>query len=410
MLRPFFYSVSFDQDEGEMHIEQETGDIVTEDVGKLVVAFLDIDWKSWMMKVEEVKNLCKDRAGAMAAFREFFRSFLEELRVRHSLLNQLVTIQLRKDIEDLLTGSAWIKIDVKYKGDSVAEYAKLLLDWTKDDVFPDDGCINRVMDKIEAYIVKMSETAEIASHFVENVLDPDGGELLGRRILDKYTWFRGCDEDYMTHWPDAYKRLSPEMHVELKNRVITRAVDRDENGKAELLRAIEDAGRAGPTMRRFWMADSLPDVCLLELDYMAEHEIAVRRCRHCNRWFLPTSVVNIYCDRVVEGTEGKTCKELGAQSEYQKRLSEDIAKKLYTLAYNKLQTHVGRNSNNMALGFQFERWKVYAGELMEGVKLGTVTFEAFEKKMSMPSKVTLAEMELTEEEKMMLKEKNKDKK
>ncbi len=94
----------------------------------------------------------------------------------------------------------------------------------------------------------------------------------------------------------------------------------------------------------FYCADDIRALVYLEYEYMCTQGYAIRRCDNCGRWFLPYSVVALYCDRKVEG-RGKSCKEIAAAEKYSRKVNSDAAKKLYTRLNNKLpdalRSHAG---------------------------------------------------------------------
>jgi hypothetical protein len=50
-----------------------------------------------------------------------------------------------------------------------------------------------------------------------------------------------------------------------------------------------------------------------------------KKCGYCDRYFLPYSVVSLYCDRLVDGKD-KTCKEIAATEKYNQKVNSDAAK------------------------------------------------------------------------------------
>lgn len=77
----------------------------------------------------------------------------------------------------------------------------------------------------------------------------------------------------------------------------------------------------------YMATDQLAALTVWEFEMLCANEIPLRRCAYCGRYFRPYSVVNCYCDRVVEGTNGKTCKQVGATSKHQQAVNQDAAKK-----------------------------------------------------------------------------------
>ena len=68
-----------------------------------------------------------------------------------------------------------------------------------------------------------------------------------------------------------------------------------------------------------------------------------RRCAHCRRWFLAVGGYDTrYCDRVVPGTNGKTCRKIGAHEREKEKRRTEVASREYSRAYNRLKARKRR--------------------------------------------------------------------
>lgn len=83
--------------------------------------------------------------------------------------------------------------------------------------------------------------------------------------------------------------------------------------------------------------DQLAALNIWEFEILRANEIPLRRCAYCGCYFCPDSVVNYYCDCMVEGTNGKTCKQVGATSKQQQAVNQNAAKRLYRKVCNRIQ-------------------------------------------------------------------------
>ena len=127
--------------------------------------------------------------------------------------------------------------------------------------------------------------------------------------------------------------------------------------------------------------DSLVALTIWEFDMVCAQEVFLRRCAYCNRYFQPYSVVSCYCDRPVEGKEGKTCKDIGAMSKHQQKVSQDEAKKLYRRVCNRTQMAAyRRREQHPDILRRYSQVQLYGKELLEQVEEGTITFEEFQEK------------------------------
>ena len=73
-----------------------------------------------------------------------------------------------------------------------------------------------------------------------------------------------------------------------------------------------------------------------------------RRCAHCGRWFLAEGGYNTrYCNRVVPGAKGKTCRQMGAhQREKEKRRTETVAREYSRLKAQKRRGRIATDAWN----------------------------------------------------------------
>lgn len=68
-----------------------------------------------------------------------------------------------------------------------------------------------------------------------------------------------------------------------------------------------------------------------------------RRCAHCRRWFLAVGGYDTrYCDRVVPGTGGKTCRKVGAHEREKEKQKTETASREYSRIYNRLKARKRR--------------------------------------------------------------------
>lgn len=80
-------------------------------------------------------------------------------------------------------------------------------------------------------------------------------------------------------------------------------------------------------------------VVLLELFKMIQHNLFVKHCGYCGRYFvLKYSYKNTYCDRIPDG-EKSNCQNLGAMRDYQQEIKNSPAKLLHKRAYKKMNDH-----------------------------------------------------------------------
>ena len=132
----------------------------------------------------------------------------------------------------------------------------------------------------------------------------------------------------------------------------------------------------------YFCADDICALVYLEYEYMCTQNYAIRRCGNCGRWFLPFSVVSLYCDRMVEG-RGKSCKEFASVEKYNRKVNSDAAKKLYTRLNNKYQMRCAR-SPKLYPAEEREMWKRRAKALLKEVSSGALSYDDFEEAIRLP--------------------------
>ena len=70
-----------------------------------------------------------------------------------------------------------------------------------------------------------------------------------------------------------------------------------------------------------------------------------RGCVHCGRWFLTVGGYNtMYCDREIPGSNGKTCRMIGAHEREKAANQSSEARKEYSRIYNKLKARKQRGT------------------------------------------------------------------
>lgn len=104
-----------------------------------------------------------------------------------------------------------------------------------------------------------------------------------------------------------------------------------------------------------------------------------RRCHHCRRWFLAVGAYNtLYCDHRIPGTDGKTCRDVGAH-EKEKSENKKTARREYSRIYNRLKARKQRGKLSVE---EWNRQVVYAQELRAEFEKGGLTEEEYVEKLN----------------------------
>lgn len=104
-----------------------------------------------------------------------------------------------------------------------------------------------------------------------------------------------------------------------------------------------------------------------------------KRCEHCGRFFLLTSGRYYdFCERVVKGTNGKTCRDIGAHKKYEEKCKSDPVWLAYNRAY---KAHYARLLKKKMTKSEFLTWSIWAADYRDTALAGKVRIEEYEKKI-----------------------------
>ncbi len=369
---PSYYEMSLENK--REYVCQNDFSVAEKPLGSWLVVFLDVDWGA---QIEKTDHLRDERASDLSKIswnrekREkqwkveygqrvasWYHGLKAELSEKHPLLKVLVEQQIRNRLISVnMTDEELQYIDVL---DGKREYGTEILishmslrKWL--------GCVKDIFIELQQY------QKDLAC-FLDQVMGDDSGKR--GDILNRYAELQYKDWKYRVWVENNYQALSPRFHLSCNHKVYSYT------------------GIAGPVPTgqnlegHVYMAtDSLVALTIWEFDMVCAQEVFLRRCAYCNRYFQPYSVVSCYCDRPVEGKEGKTCKDIGAMSKHQQKVSQDEAKKLYRRVCNRTQMAAHRRKEQHPdILRRYNQVQLYGKELLEQVEEGTMTFEEFQKK------------------------------
>lgn len=84
----------------------------------------------------------------------------------------------------------------------------------------------------------------------------------------------------------------------------------------------------------------MADILELEFTKLLEHQVRFRKCGRCGRYFIMKGNYDTrYCDRIAEGTN-RTCQDLAAQENYQKKNVDNHAVHIYSKYYKRYSARV----------------------------------------------------------------------
>ncbi len=86
---------------------------------------------------------------------------------------------------------------------------------------------------------------------------------------------------------------------------------------------------------------------LFEMANCMKNEVTISKCKNCGNYFIPLGRSDsIYCMYPIEGTEDKTCKDVGAQNARALKERNDIATKEYRKLYMRLKMAATRHPDD----------------------------------------------------------------
>jgi|GEM_PF-1156064 len=104
-----------------------------------------------------------------------------------------------------------------------------------------------------------------------------------------------------------------------------------------------------------------------------------KRCEHCGKYFLLTSGRYYdFCERVVKGANGKTCRDIGAHKKYEDKCKSDPVWLAYNRAY---KAHYARLLKKKMTKSEFLTWSTWAVEYRDAALAGKVRIDEYEKKI-----------------------------
>lgn len=118
---------------------------------------------------------------------------------------------------------------------------------------------------------------------------------------------------------------------------------------------------------------SLEQLLNIELLSMLRDETMIRKCKNCGKYFVVTNRNTAYCDRIDDS--GERCSAVGPSREFQKKMKEDEALKIYTRAY---KTHFARVKKGTMEKDAFTEWCKEAKERLEQARAGKLDVPTFQ--------------------------------
>lgn len=127
-------------------------------------------------------------------------------------------------------------------------------------------------------------------------------------------------------------------------------------------------------VEQLYEIDCIEDLFRFEFIKMIEHDIFIKKCKNCERFFIPRRRADAeYCDRVYGDTHRK-CSEIGATLRYERKVAGNPILEAHKKAYRRFNSRV--RSKKMTQG-EFMAWSDEAVKKRDACLAGDLPFEEF---------------------------------
>ena len=118
----------------------------------------------------------------------------------------------------------------------------------------------------------------------------------------------------------------------------------------------------------------IEDLFRFEFIKMIEHDIFIKKCKNCERFFIPKRRADTeYCDRIF-GETGRKCSEVGAMLRYEKKVAGNPILDAHKKAYRRLNS---RTRNKKMTQTEFVAWANEAAQKRDACLAGELAFDEF---------------------------------
>ena len=120
--------------------------------------------------------------------------------------------------------------------------------------------------------------------------------------------------------------------------------------------------------------NSIQDLFRFEFIKMIENNVFIKKCKNCERFFIPRKRADVeYCERIF-GDCGRKCSEIGATLRYEQKVAGNPILTAYKKAYRRLHSRVRSKKVTQS---EFLKWSEEAGRKRDECLAGVLGFEEF---------------------------------
>lgn len=128
------------------------------------------------------------------------------------------------------------------------------------------------------------------------------------------------------------------------------------------------------SIEQLYEINSIEDLFRFEFVKMIEHDIFIKKCENCGRFFIPRRRADAeYCDRIF-GDTGRKCSEVGAMLKYEKKVAENPILEMHKKAYRRFHSRVRNKKMTQAA---FLKWSEEASRKRDLCLAGELAFDEF---------------------------------
>jgi len=107
---------------------------------------------------------------------------------------------------------------------------------------------------------------------------------------------------------------------------------------------------------------------------MIEHDIFIKKCKNCGRFFIPERRVDAeYCNRIYGDTQ-RRCNEIGAMLRYEKKVAENPVWEAYKKTYRRFNSRTRTKKMTQA---EFMAWSDEAAKKRDECLADKLTFDEY---------------------------------
>jgi len=124
---------------------------------------------------------------------------------------------------------------------------------------------------------------------------------------------------------------------------------------------------------------NLRQLLFLEIMQMIQNNVTIKKCEHCDMYFIPPNNRIKFCERLVD-CQNVTCSTIGSDRKFQQRMKDEPELDAYNRAYKTRHARVRRANagSKNKLHDELDDWRIEAKKKMHEVKEGKLSLVEYE--------------------------------